>query len=107
MVLYPDDRLKTEVLMQLVPGIPWHRLQGSGIQVPDASIDTLLDLWEGHTGSVHVSQPEEPTGPEVFVEGGVTRVLANRYERDRRARQKCIEHWSTTCVVCAFNFGDV
>ena len=106
-VLYPDDRLPTEALKQQVPGVAWDPLQGSGVQVPEASVGVLLDVWEGHAGSVPVSLPDEPTGPEVFIEGGVTTVLANRYERDRRARQKCIEHWGTTCGVCGFDFGDV
>jgi 5-methylcytosine-specific restriction protein A len=39
-----------------------------------------------------------------YEEGAVTRVLVNRYERDRAARAECIAHHGTTCIVCGFNF---
>lgn len=37
-------------------------------------------------------------------EGERTTVLVNRYERDRNARDKCIQHHGTTCCACGFDF---
>jgi len=51
-----------------------------------------------------VRLPEEvPTG-SAYSEGGVEQILVNRYERDPRAREKCIKHYGTTCVLCGFDF---
>lgn len=40
----------------------------------------------------------------VFFEGNVSRVIVNRYERDARARQKCIDHYGLDCKACDMNF---
>ena len=37
-------------------------------------------------------------------EGAVLRVSVNRYERDPKARVKCIEHYGTCCAVCELDF---
>ena len=59
------------------------------------------------------SFPMESDGPatlgevadsETYPEGAVRRVLVNRYERDPKAREKCIEHHGTRCVACGFDF---
>lgn len=39
-----------------------------------------------------------------FFEGSVSKVTVNRYERDARARQKCIDHYGLDCEVCGMNF---
>lgn len=57
-----------------------------------------------------------PEGGEVFpevvddpgralVEGGVSRVAVNAYERNPVARRRCIDHYGATCIVCGFDFG--
>jgi 5-methylcytosine-specific restriction endonuclease McrA len=50
--------------------------------------------------------PEElsPSSTE-YVEGAARSILVNAYERNRRAREKCIQHYGRTCAVCAFDFG--
>jgi 5-methylcytosine-specific restriction endonuclease McrA len=48
--------------------------------------------------------PEEIAGDSGYSEGGVQRMLANHYERDSRAREACIRHFGTTCLVCGFDF---
>ena len=41
---------------------------------------------------------------EILREGAMVQVFANRYERDRHARDKCIEHYGTDCFICGFSF---
>lgn len=41
-----------------------------------------------------------------FVEGHRTKVLVNRYERDRGARDACIRHHKPICCVCGLDFGE-
>lgn len=40
-----------------------------------------------------------------FLEGAVTTILINAYERNPQARRNCIEHYGVTCFVCGFNFA--
>jgi len=49
---------------------------------------------------------EFPLG-STFKEGTRTQVSVNRYERDRGARDACIEHYGPVCQVCNFNFESV
>jgi predicted HNH restriction endonuclease len=51
--------------------------------------------------------PNETESTEKFCEGAARRVLVNAYERDPKAREKCIEYYGATCFVCSFNFGKV
>jgi len=43
---------------------------------------------------------------KALIEGAVTRVNVNRFERDTAARDKCIKHYGTICTVCDFKFKD-
>jgi 5-methylcytosine-specific restriction enzyme A len=51
--------------------------------------------------------PEEVFDAKHYMEGATDRVTVNAYERDERARWKCIEHYGTSCFICGFNFGAV
>lgn len=49
--------------------------------------------------------PDEiPNTKEIF-EGAKKQVTVNAYERNPKARQKCIEHYGSACSVCGFDFG--
>ncbi len=41
---------------------------------------------------------------DTLTEGGKSRVTVNRYERDRKARNRCLEHYGYDCQVCGLNF---
>lgn len=43
----------------------------------------------------------------VYYEGAVQQVIVNAYERNPQARQQCIAHYGTECIVCGFDFGEV
>jgi hypothetical protein len=49
---------------------------------------------------------EQEATEEIIREGARVRVFANRYERDPRARAKCIEKYGTDCSVCGFSFRE-
>lgn len=42
-----------------------------------------------------------------YVEGAITQILVNAYERNAGARTACIEEYGTACYVCGFEFGRV
>ncbi|HEX2822170.1 MAG TPA: hypothetical protein VHO07_18675 [Streptosporangiaceae bacterium] len=50
--------------------------------------------------------PEEPPLGQSFPEGTVTQVTVNKYERDPRARQACLNHFGYRCCVCDLDFEE-
>lgn len=105
-VLDPADRLLTEDLLVEVPGIPWNNLMQSGIHVDPAVSADIEDLWTGHLAWLGFRSPEEVPEDRTYPEGAVQKVLVNRYERNRKARAKCIERWGMACFVCGFDFEE-
>jgi 5-methylcytosine-specific restriction protein A len=50
--------------------------------------------------------PDEFAEHVTFYEGAAIRVSVNRYERDRAARNKCVQHYGSNCGACGISFGD-
>ena len=44
---------------------------------------------------------------EILIEGAMRDILSNKYERNLKARSRCIAYYGTTCQVCGFDFGAV
>jgi 5-methylcytosine-specific restriction protein A len=107
-VLDVEDRLPVDQLKEAVPEVRWDRIQGSGVAVPPRAIQKLSDLWVSHTGSLIFHSADEASAEvrQTFPEGSLERVEVNRYERDRRARKACLNHWGHRCAVCEFSFED-
>jgi 5-methylcytosine-specific restriction enzyme A len=107
-VLDYEDRLPVEVLRAEVPEVKWDHIQGSGIEVPPAAVRKLAELWDHHLGQILFRSPDQPRGldGQSFPEGGLTRVEVNRYERDPRARRRCLQHWGYRCAVCDLSFEE-
>lgn len=51
--------------------------------------------------------PNEIFSSAICTEGSVSKVLVNRYERDREARELCVEHYGPKCQVCGIDFESV
>lgn len=58
-----------------------------------------------HTAILHL--PEEVLESKQLLEGSVCQVTVNQYERNSKARKRCIEYYGTSCCVCSFNFGEI
>lgn len=65
-----------------------------------AKHEALLPVSTDFFGS-----PEEVSSYTTHLEGRVRQVLVNSYERNPKARAKCIAHYGAVCSVCSFNFG--
>jgi len=102
-----DERLPVESLKAEVPSVNWDRIQGSGVQVPAAVEPDLLDLFDRHLVMVGRGEPLHPEEvvPGEYVEGAVSKITVNRYERDPKARAACLAAHGTRCAVCGFDFG--
>jgi hypothetical protein len=48
--------------------------------------------------------PEEVDADESFVEGATKSIKVNAYERNLKAREKCINYYGCACFVCGFDF---
>jgi hypothetical protein len=48
----------------------------------------------------------EAQGSIAFREGATRQVLVNAFERDRRARQMCIDEYGRRCFICSFSFEE-
>ena len=44
---------------------------------------------------------------EILMEGAMKEILSNPYERNLKARSRCIAHYGTSCQICGFDFGAV
>ncbi|MEG3897838.1 MULTISPECIES: HNH endonuclease [unclassified Microcoleus] len=49
--------------------------------------------------------PDEVDLVQTFREGAVRQVSVNAYEREPKARQKCIDYYGSSCYICDFDFG--
>jgi 5-methylcytosine-specific restriction protein A len=105
-LLSADARLPIEVLKAKLPEITWDRVQGSGNVVHPAVALRLEALWGQAAPSSPIPMADD-VQVQPLVEGAVTQVMVNRYERNPAARLACIAHWGTTCKVCGFDFGKV
>jgi len=63
-----------------------------------------IDLIEG--GSVFFPGEECTKSCDSFIEGSKMTVLVNKYERNLKARDKCIEHHGAICSICSFDFEE-
>jgi len=72
------------------------------------TIEIFEVLWRSASGrDVRRSgiDGEEHVPNRSYLEGTAVRVLVNRYERDREARDECVAHHGAVCAVCHFDFG--
>jgi len=63
--------------------------------------------WVTPESSSSVTFPDEVDETTALREGAVCKVLVNAYERNPKARQRCIAHYGTSCFACGFNFGRI
>lgn len=78
------------------------------LEVNHSSTPLEVKLFkQGATSAVSrvVVFPEEISEPGKVVEGAKKSIVVNTYERDQKARQKCIGHWGCHCSVCGADFS--
>lgn len=82
----------------------WQSSRGFVWEMLPQVADALTALGWVHSKAVHF--PDE-VDDGALVEGAVTRVTVNAFERNRRARQQCLAKHGDRCSACDFAFGDV
>ena len=61
----------------------------------------------GDGDSVDILLPEEISETEGSYEGARRQISVNTYERDRTARDKCLQHYGTRCAVCEKDMSEI
>lgn len=57
-----------------------------------------------NNSSESILLPDEMEQSKIYSEGKTRIIRVNSYERNKLARQECIEHFGLNCQVCDFNF---
>lgn len=76
----------------------------SGTQIPEVVASRLEEAWRTFL-SGRLPPADEVRQAFLYREGAVRQLFVNAYERDPRARRKCIEHFGAACSVCEMQFG--
>lgn len=100
-IVSDDDRLDIEELRAVTTNVPWDNIQASGLALTPEDAQAIDRLWSGV--EVVFTSPEEESG-HTLTEGGRSRVEVNRYERNPKARRKCLDHYGSSCSVCEMDF---
>ncbi len=90
----------------------WWSVWFHGYQTPGGfvwemrpEVATALEQLGWVTPTTEVTYADEVTDAAPLIEGAVTRVTVNAYERNPEARRRCIAEHGTACCVCGFDFG--
>ena len=75
-------------------------------QVLDSTPVEILWAFDSPTYEDMYSQVAQGDPGSLFREGMSSQVQANVYERNRNARQVCVDYYGPVCSVCGLNFED-
>lgn len=105
------EMLLMNQLKEIDPHFKWSS-QSSGIEIPSNIAEKLEKLWSEMTGSNISTLSRNEVGteeifyPERYTEGALTQITVNKYERNIKARKKCLEAYGYTCKICGENLED-
>lgn len=98
--LLPIDFLKDHPVLGRMH---WSQ-QASGVRIPDEIAAELTKQWSRLLDFASLSEDEALSVLPGFVEGAIRETTLTRFERNRSARQICINHYGAECVLCGFSF---
>ncbi|MEY3218920.1 MAG: hypothetical protein RIT27_277 [Pseudomonadota bacterium] len=82
--------------------------QSGGRTIPHEIAEQLYQDWslflEQKNKKEEITLPEEISEKEVYFEGAIKKISVNIYERNNKAREKCIEHYGINCYICEISF---
>jgi 5-methylcytosine-specific restriction protein A len=96
-----DDLIPVALLDRELPQIPWSSggIRSSGFRIKPEFQKKLREIWEQISGEGEELEPGEMKGGN-YIEGEVRTIVVNRYERDPKARQACLDHHGYICLAC-------
>ncbi len=107
---YIDEVLEREFLLKdkIFSKVNWNT-QASGIEIKPEIAEELEIIWEEFLSENDFISPEEieETDSTAIFEGAIKIITVNSYERNSKARKKCIEKYKAKCFICGFNFNKI
>ena len=96
---YDDDRMSLQHLHE-------HGLLGIIQSVMQCKNEDLLEflLHPNKTTNTNLFDVDYPEDDDKLYEGALVKVLANKYERNQKARKECVEKKGYKCLVCGRDF---
>lgn len=79
--------------------------QTAAARLTDEQANALENLARVTRNESAEPLPEEVSVEEILPEGATRQITVNAFERNRRGRQVCLEHWGMACVICDIDFG--
>lgn len=82
--------------------------QGKAQPVEASDVEPVRIVWRFPASEDDVGDrlPGEIPDDSSYPEGAVRRVSIDKHERNRWAREECIEHWGAQCRACGLDFGE-
>jgi hypothetical protein len=87
------------------PALPRHKTVYAAIEIEKPHYDAIHSALSGETDTGLLV--EEVKEAEKLFEGAAKSITVNAYERNRKARTKCIEHHGWNCAVCDYNMAEL
>lgn len=72
---------------------------------PKEYVEGMLRKAYGGNGAETDAEGQPDGEARSFIEGAPCTVVGDRYERNRAARQRCLEAHGATCSICGFDFA--
>ena len=86
--------------------------QRSGTSIKPDLIESLEASWRNFIKQNNyivggVASKGTVNKSELYSEGRSTNIIQTVYERNKKARKRCLEHYGYSCRVCNFNFEEI
>lgn len=82
--------------------------QTGKIQIQNIEFIKYLEKYSKTKANNEIEEMVYPeTINEEYFEGAGCQVIVNKYERNRDAREECINIYGSSCFICGFNFEEV
>ena len=84
----------------------WHT-QSSGILIPNQMASAIENIFATRDATGAQRLPEELAACPVYIEGLGRQVVVNAFERNTKARTKCLDHHGYSCACCGTLLSDI
>jgi len=74
--------------------------------VKQPGLRKILKKYSTISNNLNIIYPDEIKG-ENLLEGSKKQIIVNSYERNSKARKKCIEEYGYKCIICNFDFEKI
>ncbi len=100
-----DGVLPRELLDESPLSVMHWNAQSSGTTISEQVASALMEAWSELLDKLS-AESATALGPAKLYEGAAYAVTLDVYERNRQARQECVDHYGASCFACGLNFAE-